>query len=265
MCTTNGNYIDDGTMCRNLSTPPVPVCTESNQLPVPTEFRRALDQFEAAASTFASRFIPDNALRLKYAESVKNMSASILDEFYQGKISAKDGAELANRLRNEIIDQTRDLSSDVGRAWAEKIKAEGLKMPELQEKYANQLFKKEFAALSEAEQNEVFLAIMKSAGRANEGVIVTSARLAKISKGLLFVTAAVSVYQIATSDRPGREAVKQGAVVGTGLAVGEIIGAAAATSLVCGPGAPICVGIFVFVGGTAAAYGADVGFDHFWK
>jgi len=38
----------------------------------------------------------------------------------------------------------------------------------------------------------------------------------------------------------------------------------AAAGMICGPGAPVCVTIGVFVGGVAAVLGADFTFDKFW-
>jgi hypothetical protein len=252
-------------MCCTLNQPQGPVCIENAEPPVPPELRTALEEYETAAVNFASRFIPDHALRLKYIEDIKKMSESILEDFRNGEITAENGARLANQLRNEILETTRGASSDVGRAWAEKLKAEGKTLVELQEKYAQKIFQREFEALTEAERNEVFLAVIEASGRARPSIVATSARLAKFSKGLLFLTAAVAVYQIATSDRPGREAVKQGVVIGSGMAGAAAIGAIAGTALLCGPGAPICVGILVFVGGGAVAFGADAAFDHWWK
>ena len=263
--TEKGCPVKRQTMCRSPSIRPGLVCIEGFPDPPPESLERPLDEFETEAFNFAARFIPDHNLRLQYEAKVKEMAESILDEFRRGEISADEGAKLANQLRNEILETARGASSDVGRAWAQKLKAEGKTLVDLQEKYAQEIFQREFEALTDAERNDVFLAIIEASGRVRPSVLVTSVRLSKFSKGLLFVTVAVAVYQVATSTRPGREAVKQGAVMATGMGVGALFGAAAATSLVCGPGAPVCVGIFVFVGGGLAAYGADVEFDHFWK
>jgi hypothetical protein len=264
ICTTDGDYIDDGTMCRNRSPVPGPYCIEGTSDPVPESLKKALDDFEAEAAQFAARFIPDHAVRLRYMAEIDAMSKSVLDDVARGKISVDEGATLANGLRNKIMDTARADSSDVGAAWAKMLKDKGLTLVDLQKKYANELFQREFEALSETERNEVFRAIIKASGRANEDVVVASARLSKLSKGLLVLTAAIAVYQVATSDRPGREAAKQGTVIGAGYAGGVIVGAVA-TSLVCGPAAPVCVGIFVFAGGALAAYGAEVEFDQAWK
>ena len=263
MCMTNGDYIDEGTTCSNMSPLPGPVCSEWSDPVRSGPLHLSLSAFEAEAVNFAARFIPDHALRVQYIARIKQMAAAILDDVRRGTITTEEGQSLANQLRNEILATTRGASSDIGRAWAEALKAQGRTLLELQERYAAQLFKRGFDTLSEAERNEVFLAIIEASGRARPSVLIASARLARLSRGLLFVTAAIAVYQVATSDRPGREAVKQGTVVGAGLAGGALAGAAA-TGLICGPGAPVCVGIIVFIGGGLAALGVDVGFDHFF-
>jgi hypothetical protein len=38
----------------------------------------------------------------------------------------------------------------------------------------------------------------------------------------------------------------------------------AAAGLACGPGAPVCVAVGVFVGGALAALGADFAFEFAW-
>ena len=262
-CTTRGDFIDSGTAGVILSPLPGPVCAETDTRG-PEPLQRALSAFEAEAVNFARRFIPDHSLRQQYIAKVKQMSDAVLDDVRRGVISAEQGQSLANQLRNEILATTRGASSDVGRAWAEALKAQGRTLAELQERYATQLFRRSFETLSETERNRVFLAIIEASGRARPSVLATSTRLVRLSRGLLFGTAAIAVYQVSTAEDPGREAVKQGTVVGAGLAGGALAGAAA-TGLICGPGAPVCVGIIVFIGGGLAAVGADIGFDHFFR
>jgi hypothetical protein len=269
VCTADGDYVDSGTTSLTLNQPPGPVCIAGVPDPspdsVPEPLRRTLDDFESTAVNFASRFIPDNEARQRYMRQIKEMSESVLEDFRAGNISAADAATLANRLRNEIMETTRNASSDVGAAYAVKLKAKGRTMVELQDKYASELFSRSFSELTEAEQGQVYLQIVEASGRADPAIFVKSAKLAKLSKGLLFVTVAVAVYQVATSDRPGRETVKQGAVIGAGAAGASAAGVLAATGLLCGPGAPVCVGIIVFVGGALTAYGTDALFDWLWN
>ena len=70
----------------------------------------------------------------------------------------------------------------------------------------------------------------------------------------------LAVYDIYRApDRP-KEALHQGVVLGAGLGGSYIVGAVA-TSFICGPGAPVCAGIFITVG----AIGFSAGADYFWR
>ena len=259
-CTTHGDYVDDGTRSTSLSPPPGPVCAERPTSAIPDSLQQAIALFQAEAVNFATRFIPDHAVRQQYIARTRQMADAILDDVRRGVVTAEAGQRLAHQLRNEILTTARGASSDVGRAWAQALKAQGRTLAELQERYALQLFKRGFATLTEAERNQVFLAIIDASGRARPSVLVASARLARLSRGLLFVTAALAVFEVTTADDPGREAIKQGAVIGSGLAGGALAGAAA-TGFLCGPGAPVCVGLIIFVGGGLAALGAESAVD----
>jgi hypothetical protein len=136
-------------------------------------------------------------------------------------------------------------------------------MEQLQAKYAARLFGKEFGELAAAEQDAVFLEIVRAAGRPNPRFTAAASGLGKVGKGLLIVSLAFAVYNVASSDRPGREAVKQGAGIGAGF-LGSVAGGAAA-GLACGPGAPVCVGVGALVGGVLFAVGADFTFDWLWN
>jgi hypothetical protein len=219
-----------------------------------------LTLFETEAIGFAMRFIPDHAVRVQYIAKTGQLAGAILDDVRAGVITAEEGQRLAHQLRNEVLATARGASSDVGRAWVQSLKAQGKTLLELQERYAARLFNRGFETLAEAERNQVYLAIIEASGRARPSVLATSARLARLSRGLLFVTAALAVFDVATAEDPGREAIKQGVVVGAGVGGGALAGAAA-TGLLCGPGAPVCVGLIVFVGGGLAAFGAESVFD----
>lgn len=67
---------------------------------------------------------------------------------------------------------------------------------------------------------------------------------------------------MATAEDKERQIAKEGATSGAGF-VGGMIGGAVA-GLACGPGAPVCVAVGVFVGGAAAALGTDFAFDSLW-
>jgi hypothetical protein len=117
----------------------------------------------------------------------------------------------------------------------------------LQAKYAERLFKTSFESLTAAQRDVVFLEIVQAAGRPNPRWTALATGLGKAGKGVIIVSFAFAFYNVASSDRPGREAVKQSVSIGAGILGG------AAAGLACGPGAPACVAIGALVGGIAFA------------
>jgi hypothetical protein len=229
---------------------------------VPTKSRAladALMAFESTALIFGEKFIRDSRVRTNYLNQAREASKEIEAYVYMGEVSAEEAALRVNELRNALLDAGRLESSDVGRAMAELEKATGKTLEELQAKYANQLFKTEFATLNAAQRDSVFLEIVRAGGRPNPKYTKLAARIGKVGKGVLIVSFAFAFYNVATSDRPGREAVKQGASIGAGILGG------AAAGLACGPGAPVCVGVGALIGGIAVALGAEQLFDWLWE
>jgi hypothetical protein len=219
----------------------------------------ALMAFESTALIFGEKFIRDSRVRTNYLNQAREASKEIEAYVYMGEVSAEEAALRVNELRNALLDAGRLESSDVGRAMAELEKATGKTLEELQAKYANQLFKTEFATLNAAQRDSVFLEIVRAGGRPNPKYTKLAARIGKVGKGVLIVSFAFAFYNVATSDRPGREAVKQGASIGAGILGG------AAAGLACGPGAPVCVGVGALIGGIAVALGAEQLFDWLWE
>lgn len=229
---------------------------------MPTRSRALADALMALDSTaliFGEKFIRDSRVRTNYLSQTTAASKEIEAYVYMGEISAEEGALRVNELRNAFLDAARLDSSDIGRAAAVLQKATGKTLEQLQAKYADQLFKTEFATLNAAQRDSVFLEIVRAGGRPNPKYTKLAARLGKAGKGVLIVSFAFAFYNVATSDRPGREAVKQGTSIGAGILGG------AAAGLACGPGAPICVGVGAVVGGIAVALGAEQLFDWLWK
>ena len=223
----------------------------------------SLQQLRDAFVDFGLRFIGDQDVRADYITKAERYADEILAKVKRGELTPQQGASEAHAMRNGLLDAARLKSSDIGKAAAELEKATGKTLEELLAKYSKQLFGREFAELAVAEQDAVFIAVVKAAGRPNPRYTAIASRLGKAGKGLLIVSIAFSVYNIAESDRPGREAVKEGVSTGVGF-LGSLAGGAAA-GLVCGPGAPICAGVGVLVGGLVFALGTDLAFDHFWE
>src|SRR4029077_8000216 len=203
---------------------------------MPTRSRALADALMALDSTaliFGEKFIRDSRVRTNYLSQTTAASKEIEAYVYMGEISAEEGALRVNELRNALLDAARLDSSDIGRAAAVLQKATGKTLEQLQAKYADQLFKTEFATLNAAQRDSVFLEIVRAGGRPNPKYTKLAARLGKAGKGVLIVSFAFAFYNVATSDRPGREAVKQSTSIGAGILGG------AAAGLACGPGAPI--------------------------
>lgn len=87
-------------------------------------------------------------------------------------------------------------------------------------------------------------------------------RYSNLGRGLLVVTIGVAVYNIATAEDKIKATGREGVIVGGGFAGGAAGGAMA--GLACGPGAPVCVTVGVFVGGALGALGADLAFGWFF-
>jgi len=224
--------------------------------PESEELEGALEDLKTQSINFGSRFIKDARVRSGYVRETEFVAKVIREEVMAGRLTPREGAREANKIRNAIMEAARVESSDLGRAIAVAKKQVGKSLPELESRYASELFGKEFESLAKVEKNQVWLEIVESAGRADPKMSLKIARLSKLGKGLAFVAVACAVYNVATAENKGRQLAKEGVTAGAGM-----IGGAVAAGLLCGPGAPVCVGVAIFVGGGLSALGADIGFD----
>lgn len=219
----------------------------------------ALDALQAQAANFAQRHIRDARVRQGYVRDTQRFAEGLRAEVAAGRMGARQAAQQAVELRNSVMEAARLSSSDLGRARAQALKATGKGLSELQEYYAQRLHKTPFARLTSSQKQGVWKEIVASSGRANPRVSAATLRLARVGRGLALAAVAIAVYNIAAAEDKGRAVAKEGVTVGAGFA-GSIAGGAVA-GLACGPGAPVCVTIGVFVGGALFAFGADAGFD----
>lgn len=219
----------------------------------------ALDALQAQAANFAQRYIRDARVRQGYVRDTQRFAEGLRADVAAGRMGVRQAAQQAVELRNSVMEAARLSSSDLGRAQAEALKATGKGLSELQEYYAQRLHKTSFSNLTGAQRNGVWKEIVASSGRANPRVSATTLRLARLGRGLALAAVAIAVYNIAVAENKSRALAKEGVTVGAGLA-GSMAGGAVA-GLACGPGAPVCVAIGVFVGGALFAFGADAGFD----
>lgn len=162
-----------------------------------------------------------------------------------------------------LMDAMRGQSSEIARAYAVSLKTQGKSLPELESKYAKKLFGRSFNALSETQKGKIWKEIVFSSGRPRMEANQLAKTMGRAGRGFIAVTVAISVYNIATAEDKIVASAKEGAVLGGGL-LGSVAGGAAA-GLACGPGAPVCVTVGVFVGGVMFAVGAEITFDSFWN
>jgi hypothetical protein len=228
-----------------------------------SELSEALRLVEFDAANFAQRFIQDSIVRANYISRAQQFSQELGQKVLAGELTAEQAFREAHAMRNSLLEASRLHSSDIGRAVAHAEKASGVTCEELLARYADRLFKQPFRDLSAAQQDAVFMEIVRAAGTPNPRFNALAMRLGTVGRGLLVVSIAFAVYDIASSDRPGRETARQAVGLGVGF-LGSVAGGAAA-GLVCGPGAPVCVTIGVFAGGLAFAVGADLTFDWLWE
>ncbi len=242
--------------------PPGPVMFESPATNL-VDLERALGALQAESAQFAMRFIKDSRVRINYLAEIKTYSAKISAEVKSGRISVHKGHLLAHEARNTILDAMRLKSSDIGRAYAESLKAKGWNLEQLYAKYAKEFFDKPFDALTDSQRNRVKLEIIKSAGRDSPKATRAAGRLGQLGKGLWVLTIGIAVYNVSTAEDKVGAVAQEGATIGGGIAGGAIAGAA--TGLVCGPGAVVCSSVLVVVGGALGALGMSYVFDWVWE
>lgn len=185
----------------------------------------ALLGLKSAAATFAQQFFKDSAARKAYLEYTSEFAAKIWESYAAGKLSAREAAEAANQMRNEIMEATRLKLSPVGKATSVSLKEKGKLLEELLEHYAQKMFKKGFAELDDAGRTAIYEEVIKASGRANPRVTAQAARLGKLARGLWIITIGISVYNIATSENMVHQACKEAMSLGASIALGTAVGA----------------------------------------
>lgn len=246
---------DRGTLC--LGPSPLPGPTLLAERGGRSSFDSALRSLEAEIANAGTHLVVDGEVRSTYAKLVRGMADDLTAQVKAGRLTWAQAAEQANASRNAIMDVIRGRSTPIGRAMAERIKAQGLTLNDLIARKTIQLFGNDanFPLLSAAQQNRVFAEIVDSAGKSNPRVTANLAKLNRFGRGLLIVSIGLSAYTVAVSDDKLVTARREVAVTGGGIA-GGIAGGAFA-GLVCGPGAPVCVTVGAFVGGALVAFGVD--------
>ena len=223
-----------------------------NNLKAEHEVELALRQLESQAVNFAFRFIQDSAVRRDYIAKTKAFSEQILASYRSGALSAKQAAEAAHQMRNEIMEFARTRSSDLGRAKAQSLKAQGLDFADLAEKYAQRKFGNAFRLLTDAQRTEIYLEIAEAAGRANPRVSASAARLGAVGRGLWVLSAVIAVYNVGTAEHKIHALGRETFNIGGGFAGGAAGGAVAGIWL-----GPVGVAFGVVIGGVLGSITAD--------
>lgn len=219
----------------------------------------ALSALESTLVNLGIRAQLDSSARARYGRMVSAISGEYRSLVHRGAMTAEEAAQAAYAQRIVIRDAIRKQSSDIGRAFAHMKKPDAGTFNTYVEKYAQKTFRKSAGSLTQAEATKVFKALIEGSGRPNQSIMNLGRRLGYLGRGFFVIAAGLAVYEIATSNDPVASATKVGTVTVAGL--GGSIATGAAAGLVCGPGAPVCVGIGAFIGGVVFAIGADVAVD----
>jgi len=218
-------------------------------------FHQVMKALETQIANVGAHVTVDATTRLAYSREIKAMAKKLENDALAGRISWTDASKQAQEARNLIMEIFRRQSTPVGRAMAQQLKITGYSMNELVARHTITLFGESavFKNLPSSRKNLVYASIVRSAGHSNQKVSTAMARVSYAGRGLIVISIAISAYTVATStdklSTAGKELVSVGTGIGGGVAGGALAG------LACGPGAPICVTVGAFVGGTLAAFG----------
>lgn len=223
-------------------------------------FDAAMEQLRVQAINLATHLSVDPAVRLAYGRNIQAMSQDLRMQAKLGYISWSEAAAQANTLRNELMEIARSRSTPLGKAMAEQLKKNGKTLNETVAKYTLEIFGKnaDFTRLRPDQQNTVFAKVVERSGVSNPKVNLDMMRLSMAGRALWVISISLAVYNISTAQNKVEAAQKEAGYAGAGIAGGVAGGALA--GLICGPGAPVCVAVGAFVGGTLAAFGLQA----FW-
>jgi hypothetical protein len=225
----------------------------------------ALDQIlrsvQMSIASAAAQTMRDAPTREAYMREVSKGIADIQRRFATGQFASLEAAAReAHQFRNFALETLRLRTSPLGLAIAKNLKEQGPNFNRIVAKYTVQLFgsSADFGKLTAAQRNQVFATILERAALTNSGVSQLLKRVAPAARGMVAISVALSVYEIATAEDKSQAVMREGAMFGAGIAGGAAGGAFA--GLACGPGAPVCVTVGAFIGGSLAAFGVQFAF-----
>lgn len=227
-----------------------------------SELEISLADLRSTVMGFAQSAIKDPKARAEYIERSQAARAELIARVTRGEITPHEAARTANAMRNQIMAAARAQLSDLGLAISTGIKAKGLALEELQEKYALRRFKKAFAALLPAERELVWMDIVHAAGGPQAKMNNRAKLFGAAGRAFLIATLAISVYNILEAEDKKRQATKEGITLGAGAVGG--VGAGAAVAFIASNPAGWVVGVSMFVGAALLGVGSSEVFDYFW-
>jgi len=224
-------------------------------------FEHGAEELQAWVNSFLAATNWDVNVRNEYQTSIRAAVGKMRDRALLGEITWQAAAEQLQQTRNDLMQLMRTKSSPIGLAVAEFLKKEGKTLNDLIGRYAVKRHGKdvEFDLLSQAQKDAIYADIVDAAARSNVSVDAVVWRIGWLSRRVVVLSIAISVYEIATSPDPGQTAGREAVLTGAGI--GGSVAAGALAGLVCGPGAPVCVTAGAFVGGALAVLGAGM----MWK
>ena len=219
-------------------------------------FEDELRQLEVQALNFAARFVRDATARQNYIRATRNVVADLRAARDAGEITNRQAAEAAQQMRNEVMEQMRGASSDVGEAWARRRKRVGRTLDELLSWYSQEFFKRRFDDLTPAQRERVRAEILEAAARPDRQATRIAGRLRHAARALWVVTAVCVIVNVTVVDDRARAAGREGANLVGGFAGGAASGAITGASFGMALG-PVGVAAGVVIGGALGAILAD--------
>jgi len=213
---------------------------------------RALESFEGAALKFSADAISEATQRENYNRNVKRVKAEVLTEVKAGRVSVKEAAEHCYEMRNKIMVEVRKMTSLQGRAVAEHRKRISPTLEKLLNDKSVAHFGRTFNELNSQQKTAIHYRTIESSARPDAGYNTANKVLRVTGKVLIIVTVVYAAYDIVSAENKAKEAIKQGAAIGGGVAGTVVSGVA--FSWVCGPGAPVCTIGILLAGGIAGSW-----------
>ncbi len=199
---------------------------------------------------------------LAYNRQMKAATQDLLQEVKSGKRTAESAMKIAQEMRNSLMELIRTTrTSEPVLAYVRSKKREGKTLTWPLNKYSQEIYGMDFEKLkTQSRKNNVYLEIVRAAGRPNFKENALAKNLGRAGKFLFVLSIAISVYTVSIADDKALEAANQSAILGGGM-IGSVVGGAAAGTI-CAATSVICVGAFIVIFGFgAAATASDVAFD----